>query len=179
MKPERKVILYIASSLDGYIAKPNDDLSFLSRIQKDGQDYGYAEFIENVDTVILGRKTYDWIMKQVKEFPHAQLDSYIITRTPKQDIGKIKFYTGNLKELVLRLKQEKGKNIFIDGGAEIVNELLKEKLINKFYLSIVPILLGDGIRLFKNGLPEQNLRLISSKQFETGLIQLQYELDDN
>jgi len=179
MKPERKVILYIASSLDGYIAKPNDDLSFLSRVQKEGQDYGYAEFIENVDTVILGRKTHDWVMKQVKEFPHAQLDSYIITRTPKQDIGKIKFYTGNLKELVLRLKQEKGKNIFIDGGAEIVNELLKEKLINKFYLSIVPILLGDGIRLFKNGLPEQNLRLISSKQFETGLIQLQYELDDN
>jgi dihydrofolate reductase len=179
MKPERKVILYIASSLDGYIAKPNDDLSFLSRVQKKGQDYGYAEFINNVDTVILGRKTYDWIMKQVIEFPHAQLDSYIITRTPRQNIGKIKFYTGNLKELILRLKQERGKNIFVDGGAEIVNELLKEKLIDKFYLSIVPILLGDGIKLFKDGLPEQNLRLISTKQFETGLIQLQYDLDDS
>ena len=179
MKLERKVILYIASSLDGYIAKPNDDLSFLSRVQQDGQDYGYAEFINNVDTVILGRKTYDWVMKQVKEFPHAQLDSYIITRTPRQDIGNIKFYTGNLKELVLRLKQEKGKNIFIDGGAEIVYEMLKEKLIDKFYISIIPILLGDGIKLFKEGLPEQNLILISIKQFETGLIQLQYDLDDN
>ena len=179
MKPERKVILYIASSLDGYIAKPNDDLSFLSRVQQEGQDYGYAEFIDNVDTVILGRKTYDWVMKQVKEFPHAQLDSYIITRTPRQDIGKIKFYTGNLKELVLRLRQERGKNIFIDGGAEIVNELFKEKLIDQIYLSIVPILLGDGVRLFKGGLPEQNLKLINSKQFETGLIQLQYDLDEN
>ena len=179
MKPERKVILYIASSLDGYIAKSNDDLSFLSRVQQEGQDYGYAEFIDNVDTVILGRKTYDWVMKQVKEFPHAQLDSYIITRTPRQDIGKIKFYTGNLKELVLRLRQERGKNIFIDGGAEIVNELLKEKLIDQIYLSIVPILLGDGVRLFKGGLPEQNLKLINSKQFETGLIQLQYDLDEN
>ena len=179
MKPERKVILYIASSLDGYIAKSNDDLSFLSRVQQEGQDYGYAEFIDNVDTVILGRKTYDWVMKQVKEFPHAQLDSYIITRTPRQDIGKIKFYTGNLKELVLRLRQERGKNIFIDGGAEIVNELFKEKLIDQIYLSIVPILLGDGVRLFKEGLPEQNLRLINSKQFETGLIQLQYDLDEN
>ena len=178
MKPERKVILYIASSLDGYIAKSNDDLSFLSRVQQEGQDYGYAEFIDNVDTVILGRKTYDWVMKQVKEFPHAQLDSYIITRTPRQDIGKIKFYTGNLKELVLRLRQERGKNIFIDGGAEIVNELFKEKLIDQIYLSIVPILLGDGVRLFKDGLPGQNLRLINSKQFETGLIQLQYDLDD-
>jgi len=179
MKPERKVILYIASSLDGYIAKSNDDLSFLSRVQQEGQDYGYAEFIDNVDTVILGRKTYDWVMKQVKEFPHAQLDSYIITRTPRQDIGKIKFYTGNLKELVLRLRQERGKNIFIDGGAEIVNELFKEKLIDQIYLSIVPILLGDGVRLFKGGLPEQNLKLINSKQFETGLIQLQYDLDEN
>ena len=179
MKPERKVILYIASSLDGYIAKPNDDLSFLSRVQQEGQDYGYAEFIDNVDTVILGRKTYDWVMKQVKEFPHAQLDSYIITRTPRQDIGNIKFYTGNLKELVLRLKHERGKNIFIDGGAEIVTELLKEKLIDQIYLSIVPILLGDGVRLFKDGLPEQNLRLINSKQFETGLIQLQYDFMDN
>jgi dihydrofolate reductase len=179
MKTERKVILYIASSLDGYIAKLNDDLSFLSRVQKEGQDYGYGLFIDNVDTVILGRKTYDWVMKQVKEFPHAQLDSYIITRTPRQDIGKIKFYRGNLKELVLRLKQESGKNIFIDGGAEIVNELLKERLIDQIYLSIVPILLGDGVRLFKGGLPEQNLRLINSKQFETGLIQLQYDLDDN
>ncbi len=178
MKPERKIILYIASSLDGFIAKPNDDLSFLSRVQQAGEDYGYADFMESVDTVILGRKTYDWVMKQVKEFPHSQLDSYIITRTPRQDIGKIKFYSGNLIELVLRLKQGRGKNIFIEGGAEIVNELLKERLIDRFYLSIVPVLLGDGVRLFKDGLPEQNLKLINSKQFDSGLIQLQYDLDD-
>jgi dihydrofolate reductase len=179
MKHERKVILYIASSLDGYIAKPNDDLSFLSLVQQEGQDYGYAEFIGNVDTVILGRKTYDWVIKQAKEFPHVRLDSYIITRTPRQNIGKIKFYTENLKELILRLKRQRGKNIFIDGGAEIINELLKERLIDQIILSIVPILLGDGVRLFKDGLPEQNLRLIKSKEFETGLIQLQYDLENN
>jgi dihydrofolate reductase len=179
MEHGRKVILYIASSLDGYIAKPNDDLSFLLLVQQEGQDYGYAEFIDNVDTVILGRKTYDWVIKQVKEFPHAQLESYIITRTPRQNIGKTKFYTENLKELILRLKKQRGKNIFIDGGAEIINELLKEKLIDQIILSIVPILLGDGVRLFKDGLPEQNLRLINSRQFETGLIQLQYDLEDN
>jgi len=118
----RKVILYIATSLDGYIAKPNDDLIFLSIVQQDGEDYGYADFIKSVDTVILGRKTYDWVMTRVSEFPHADKNSFIITRTAKPSIGKTNFYTGKLRDLVLRLKSEQGKNIFIDGGAEIGNK---------------------------------------------------------
>ena len=179
MKHERKAILYIAMSLDGFIAKTDDDLTFLSRVQEEGQDYGYNEFIKSVDTVIMGRKTYDWIMKQVREFPHSNLDSYIITRTPRPDINKTKFYTGNFKELLLNLKKEDGRHIFIDGGAEIVNELLKDNLIDEFYISVIPVLLGDGIRLFKNGLPEQKLRLISSNHFKTGLVQLHYEFEDN
>ncbi|HUW05943.1 MAG TPA: hypothetical protein VMW01_06765, partial [Williamwhitmania sp.] len=65
MNLDRKVVLYIAASLDGYIAKPNDDLSFLSIVQKEGEDYGYAAFISTVDTVILGRKTYEWVMRQL------------------------------------------------------------------------------------------------------------------
>lgn len=71
MENNRKVILYIATSLDGYIAKPNDDLSFLSLVQKEGEDYGYANFEKTIDTVILGRKTYDWVTKAVRHFPHA------------------------------------------------------------------------------------------------------------
>ncbi|MGE5106873.1 MAG: dihydrofolate reductase family protein, partial [Sphingobacteriales bacterium] len=165
MTTDRKVILYIATSLDGYIAKPNDDLSFLSIVQKDGEDYGYADFINSVDTVILGRKTYDWVMTQVPEFPHADKNSYIITRTARPVIGKTQFYTGNLKDLILKLKSEKGKNIFIDGGAEIVNELLKENLIDEFIISVIPILVGNGTRLFKDGRPEQTLKLLSTKQF--------------
>lgn len=176
---DRKIILYIATSLDGYIAKPNDDLSFLSIVQQDGEDYGYADFVKSVDTVILGRKTYDWIMTQVPEFPHADKNSYIITRTARQSIGKTSFYTGNLKELILRLKSAQGKNIFIDGGAEIVNELLKENLIDEFIISIVPILVGNGTKLFKDGRPQQNLELVSTKQFEKGLTQLHYKRADN
>jgi len=177
MYSERKIILYIASSLDGFIAKPNDDLSFLARVQKSGEDYGYNEFMSTVDTVIMGRKTYEWVMKQVNEFPHSEIDTYIITRTPRESRGKIKFYTGDIKELILTLKQQSGKDIFIDGGAEIVNQLLKERLIDQFYISIIPVLLGDGIRLFRHGPPEQDLKLISSKEFETGLVQIHYELD--
>lgn len=177
MAETRQVILYIAMSLDGYIAKPNDDLSFLSLVEKKGEDYGYQEFIKTIDTVIMGRKTYDWVMKHVKIFPHKDLDVYIITRSHRHNAGKIKFYSGDLKELVLALKKVQGKDIFIDGGAEIVNELLREKLIDEFYISIIPVLLGDGVRLFNSGFPEQKLKLISSLQFDTGLNQLRYSLD--
>ena len=171
---DRKVILYIAISLDGYIAKPNDDLSFLSIVQKEGEDYGYRDFIKTVDTVILGRRTYDWVMTQVPEFPHADKNAYIITRTAKPGFGNTQFYTGSLKDLVVKLKSENGKNIFVDGGAEIVNELLKEKLIDEFIISVIPVFVGNGTRLFKDGRPEQILRLVSVKHFEKGLAQLHY-----
>lgn len=172
---ERKVILFIAASLDGYIAKPNDDLSFLSIVEQEGEDYGYTEFTKTVDTVILGRKTYDWVMKQVPAFPRADKETYIITRTARPDKGKIIFYKGEMKELVLKLKAAKGKNIFIDGGAEVVHSLLKEKLIDEFYISIIPILLGRGVKLFKDGRDEQRLKFISAKHFEKGLVQLHYK----
>ncbi|MGE5421540.1 MAG: dihydrofolate reductase family protein, partial [Chloroflexota bacterium] len=139
---QRKVILFIAASLDGYIATQDEDLSFLSIVSMEGEDYGYEEFIRNVDTVIMGRKTYDWIIKEVHEYPHPDKDSYIITRTPRPDQDRIRFYSGNLKDLIRLLKlDDNGKDIFIDGGAEVIDVLLKENLIDEFIISIIPILL--------------------------------------
>ncbi len=175
----RKLILYIAASLDGYIAKPNDDLSFLSIVEQEGEDYGYADFIKTIDTVIVGRKTYDKVIAMGYEFPHANKDTYIITRTPRPNIGSVKFYTGNLKDLVSNLKLKKGKNIFCDGGAEIVNELLNHQLFDELIISVIPVLVGSGTKLFKDGRPEQKLQLISSKQFEKGLIQLHYKMAEH
>ena len=171
---DRKVILYIAMSLDGYIATRDDDLSFLSMVEQEGEDYGYADFVKTVDTVIVGRKTYDKVRSMGYEFPYRDKDAYIITRTARPSVGSVKFYTGSLKELVTRLKSVAGKHIFVDGGAEIVNELLKEDLIDEFYISVIPVLLGDGISLFKGGQPEIGLKLISSKSFDKGLVQLHY-----
>ena len=166
-------------SLDGYIAKPNEDLSFLSIVQKEGEDYGYTDFVSTVDTVILGRKTYDWVMKEVGEFPHADKNAYIITRTSRPTIGKTTFYSGDLTELVRKLKGEKGKNVFCDGGAEIVNELLKNDLLDEIIISVIPILVGNGTRLFKDNRPEQKLKLVNVKTFDTGLTQLHYKRADN
>jgi len=171
----RKVIVYIAVSLDGYIAKPNDDLGFLSIVEEEGQDYGYADFIKTVDAVIVGRKTYDKVLSMGVDFPHADKDAYIITRTPRPAIGSIQFYNGNLKSLVERLQSEDGKNIFCDGGAEVINELLKDNLIDEFIISVIPILVGSGTRLFKEGRPEQNLELVSVNKFAKGLVQLHYK----
>ena len=174
----RKVILYIATSLDGYIAKPNDDLSFLSIVEQEGQDYGYADFVKTVDTVIVGRKTYDKVISMGFDFPHADKDAYIITRTPRPTIGSVKFYSGDLKTLVGKLKTESGKNIYCDGGAEIVNELLKDNLIDEFIISVIPILVGNGTKLFKDNRPEQKLELVSVKSFDKGLTQLHFKRAD-
>ena len=148
-------------------------------MQKEGEDYGYKDFINSVDTVILGRKTYDWVMTQVPEFPHTDKVSFIITRTARPGIGKANFYTGKLKDLISGLKTEKGKTIFIDGGAEIVNVLLKENLIDELVISVIPILVGNGTRLFKDNRPEQKLNLVNVKTFDTGLTQLHYTCTDN
>ena len=162
---DRKVILYIATSLDGYIAKPNDDLGFLSMVEQEGQDYGYSDFVKTVDAVIVGRRTYDKVLSMGFDVPHADKDAYIITRTARPNIGSVNFYTGDLKLLVDRLKSEQGKNIFCDGGAAIVHELLSRDLIDELIISVIPILVGDGTKLFKDGRPEQKLELIATKQF--------------
>ncbi|HRD37701.1 MAG TPA: dihydrofolate reductase family protein [Bacteroidia bacterium] len=176
METKRRVILYIAMSLDGYIAKPNDDLSFLGIVQKEGEDYGYFEFVNSVDTVIVGRKTYDWVMKHVDEFPHKDKTTYIISKNTKPSVNNLHYYNGDLKKLVSQLKSQEGKNIFCDGGAEVVNLLLKDKLIDELIISVIPVLLGEGTRLFKDGRPEQNLKLISSRSYEKGLVQLHYSI---
>jgi len=173
----RKISLFIAMSLDGYIAKPNDDLSFLNLVEKEGEDYGYAEFTSQIDTVIIGRKTYDYVVNEIgaSHYDNGQRDIYVITRTQKPQVGRTIFYTGDLTDLVDRLKSENGKNIYCDGGAEVINELLKHDLVDEFIISVIPVLLGNGIRLFKDGRPEHILEFITAKTFDTGLTQLRYK----
>lgn len=172
----RKLSLFIATSLDGYIAKPNDDLSFLKVVEKEGEDYGYAEFTANIDTIIIGRKTYDFVLKEIgsSHYDNGQRDVYVITRSERPGVGRTTFYSGNLIDLIQRLKSEEGKGIYCDGGAEIINELLQHELIDELIISIIPVLVGNGTRLFNDGRPEQHLELISAKSFETGLTQLHY-----
>lgn len=170
----RKLCLFIAMSLDGFIAKPDGDISFLDEMNQEGEDYGYNAYIETIDTVLLGRKTYDKIQSMGIESPYGDRAVYVITRTPRANSEKTTFYPGDLKELVTTLKSKPGKNIYCDGGAEIVQQLLSMDLIDEMTISIIPVLLGEGIRLFSGNFQEKKLKLKESKSFEKGLVQLHY-----
>lgn len=170
----RKLILYIAASLDGYIAGPNDDLSFLSCAEQEGEDYGYTAFVATVDTVIVGRRTYEKVLSMGVDFPHSNKECYILTRTPRPAEGSLTFYSGDLTTLVHSLKAREGGTIFCDGGAAVVHALLAANLIDEIILSVIPVLVGDGIPLFQPGRPTQPLRLLRYQTFPKGLVQLHY-----
>jgi len=174
MNDLRKVILYISMSVDGYIADKKDGLDFLSLVEEEGEDYGYGDFIKNIDTIIIGRKTYDKVLSMGYAYPHTNKEVYIITRTKRTPEGNFQFYTGDLKHLVDSLKNQQGKNIYCDGGAQLANELLKLRLIDELVISVIPTLLGDGIRLFEDGRPAEQLELVECKNHTKGLVQLTY-----
>ena len=174
----RELIVYIAMSVDGFIAGNNDDLSFLQQVEQEGEDYGYADFIQTIDTVIIGRRTYDTVLQLTDQFPHADKTCYIISSKAQDSKGKLHFYSGDLKALVTELKNEQSdKHIFCDGGASIVQQLLRLQLVDRLIVSIIPVVLGDGIRLFGDNTAQQQLTLISSKAYPKGLVQLQYQFN--
>jgi len=171
---DRKVILYIAMSLDGFIASKNDGLEFLSLVEQEGEDYSYSDFVNRVDTIIIGRKSYEKVLSMGYDYSHTDKDIYVITHAEHPSEGNLKFYNGELKTLVAELKSNAGKDIYVDGGAVVVNELLKDNLIDEFYISVIPVLMGEGISLFNGGRPELKLKLVSSKSYNKGLVQLHY-----
>ena len=163
-------------SLDGFIASKDDDLSWLSIVEKAGEDYGYELFTKTVDTYIVGRVTYETILKLTGgEFPHAdQLNCYVITRQSRESENGVTFYNGDIEDLIYDLKNKEGKNIYCDGGGQVVNLLMKKNLIDEYIVSIIPIILGDGKRLFLGETPRIKLKSQSSENYETGLVQLHY-----
>ena len=170
----RKVILYIAVSVDGFIAGPGDDLSFLKLAEAEGEDYGYAAFRSHVDTVILGRRTFDWVVREVGEFPEKERQVYVLTRTPRAPEGNIEFYDGDIGELVNALRALPGLDIHLDGGGQVIREFLARGLVDELILFIIPVLLGEGTRLFQAPYPSSRLMLKDTNRYPTGVIRLDY-----
>lgn len=170
----RKLVLYIAMSLDGFIAGPNGELDFLSTVEKEGEDYGYAAFCAQVDIVLIGKRSYEKVLSMGFDYPHKDKPVYIYTHENRPPEGNVIYYSGKLDELIHTLKSETGKHIYCDGGAELVNQLLETQLIDELIISIIPHLLGKGIRLFQGKSSELTLHLHSSQSFPSGLVQLHY-----
>jgi dihydrofolate reductase len=172
---KRNVVVFIACSIDGFIAGKEESLEFLSLVESPGEDYGYNEFIKTIDTVILGRKTYDKVLGFGVPFPHKERTCYVVTTTLLGKNEDTIFWNDSPQKLVRYLQEQDGADIFVDGGASVVNSLLKEGLIDRLTISFIPHLLGEGIRLFENGLPEQSMKLLGSTSFPSGLVQVTYE----
>lgn len=172
----RKVILFIAMSLDGYIADKKGGVGWLN-----GQDVSaenvdtYSVFVRDVDTVIMGWDTYHQIVTQLSsgEWVYANLTSYVITHRKLLSKKEIFFTEKAPADLVKELKNKEGKSIWICGGANIVQQFVQMDLIDEYYISVIPTVLGSGIRLFGTTPDEIKLKLIYTQNYN-GIVELIY-----
>jgi dihydrofolate reductase len=173
----RKIKLYIASSLDSYIAGENGSIDWLFS----DADYGYTKFYNSIDTILVGRKTYDQSLT-FEEYPYKGKKVYVFTHKAeiekKKKIPDVEYIDDDIPEFVRRLIQQPvgNKDIWLLGGGEIVSIFLNADLVDEIILSIHPIILGKGIPLFSNIKKRVNLRLLESIPFESGLVQLHYRI---
>lgn len=172
----RKVSLFIAMSLDGYIADDKGGVGWLRGHGNDSEDIdSYSEFSKDVDTVLMGWNTYQQIVTELSptEWIYSDFTTYVITHTEKTYSETIRFTRENPVTLLQKLRMEEGKTIWICGGANIVQQLMQEDLIDEYYISIIPTILGSGIRLFENVKTEIKLKLLRT-QTHNGITELVY-----
>jgi dihydrofolate reductase len=172
----RKVKLFIASSLDCYIAREDGDIDWLFT----DDDYGYTKFYDSIDTIIVGRKSYDQSLT-FDEYLYKGKKVYVFTRKKVRKKNNnneqdVEYIDTNIQDFVTSLTQSIGKDIWLIGGGEIVSVLLNAGLVDEIILSIHPIILGTGIPLLRDIQKEVNLKLENSLSFDSGLTQLYYKV---
>ena len=174
----KKIKLYIATSLNGKIAKKDGSVDWLEAIPNpDKLDYGYAAFNETIDTTIQGYSTYAQILGWDIPFPYPNTKNYVLTR--KQEIANtehVEFIKENHTGFIEKLKAEEGKDIWLIGGGQINTMLLNAGLIDEIQVFVMPIVLTEGIELFELLPNETHLKLINSTTFPTGVIELKYQI---
>jgi dihydrofolate reductase len=169
-----RVSVYIAISLDNYIATDDGGLDWLADVQDaGGGDYGYAEFMTTIDAVVLGRETYDAV-RTFDTWPFTGKRVVVLTNRPLTPAFGEEVYAGALAPLMERLGRETVSRVYLDGGATI-RQGLDEGIVDDMTLSIVPVLLGTGRPLFSRGIPGSRWKLTHAETHPTGLVQLQYE----
>lgn len=175
-KNMRKISLFIAMSLDGYIADSKGGVDWLNGQGNDDENINtYSEFVKTIDTVLMGWNTYHQVVTELspKEWIYKDFTTYVITHNEHTSSEKIRFVNINPIDLVKKLKEESGKDVWICGGANLVGQLVNEDLIDHYYITVIPTLLGSGIRLFENAKREIKLRLLNTQSYN-GITDLIY-----
>lgn len=173
----RTVVLFLAMSLDGYIADRNGGVDWLSGQSEQEESIDtYAAFVKDIDTVIMGWNTYHQVVTELspEKWIYSDLTSYVVTHRELPSTDQIIFTKEDPCALVKKLKQEPGKHIWICGGSKVIQQLMEEDLIDRYYISVIPTILGDGIRLFGNMEKEIKLQLIKTQTYN-GITDLVYQ----
>lgn len=166
--------VFIATSVDGYIARRDGSIDWLSSVEREGEDYGYKKFVDTVDTIVLGRNTYDFISREAA-WPFAGKRVVVLTHRPSAAKHGEGFFSGKPEALLEQLGKKGAKSVYVDGG-NAVRGFLAAGLIDQLTISVVPLVLGSGIPLFGEGVAENSLVLEESRAFSTGLMQLRYRV---
>ena len=169
----RNVVLGVGISLDGYIARPDGAVDFLFM----PKDYSMAPFFATVDTAIMGRKTLEAGLKMSGGSMHRyNMPMYVFSKSePPGERHGVIFVNESPVRFITRLRKRCGKDIWLMGGGELARVFLKADLVDRLYLGVVPVLLGEGIPLFPSGFPQRDFALLENKSYSKGLIALTYE----
>lgn len=172
----KEVILYLAISLDGYLAGKEHNMDWLEGDGSDPSNTGtYSNFYETIDAIVMGFNTYSLIDEVLSpgKWPYSDKKSYVITHRSCEPKKNIVFSSENLRSLINRLKEDNSGDIWICGGSNLVMQLLELDLISKFQITIVPKILGEGIPLFSKLPKKINLKLVETKTYN-GFVDLVY-----
>ena len=181
MRARRKIIVYIATSADGYIARPDGDVEWLNRRAR--ADYGIRKFYGTIDTILWGRKTYDWLLDYHKKkgkkegLFDTKLANYVFSRKPpKRAAPGVEFVSEPVKAFAQRLRATPGKQIWMMGGGELIASFLDAGEIDEFDIHVIPVFIGKGIPLVAPRHRDVPLRLLSSRKYPDGVVRLHYEV---
>ncbi|HSN06761.1 MAG TPA: dihydrofolate reductase family protein [Candidatus Angelobacter sp.] len=166
-----RISVYIAHSVDGYIADADGSLDWLF-VRAGDEDYGYREFMADVDGLAMGRRTWDFIADE-PDLPFEGRPAYVFTRREAQPHDGVTFWTRTADEALVEWEAAGLRHVYVDGG-HLISQFLAAGLVDDLTLTVVPVLLGSGARLFREIPSVTPLRLVSSTPYPTGLVQLRY-----
>jgi dihydrofolate reductase len=166
--------LYIAATLDGFIARTDGSIDWLADIDENNTDYGYTPFYSSVDGVIMGSTTFE-LIQSFGPWPYSDKPTFVFTRRSLQtEIKNVFFVSGDPRQLLLSSEFEKFRKIWLVGGSALIASCLKKDMIDDFVLTILPLILGHGLRLFSSPISEQWLTMVACQQYEGGVLQIHY-----